>query len=428
MINYLNTDLINNIFKYSPIKFLKYCGKNSDKIWDWKKTFKVISLNECNVEDYQNPLYYHNNKWKNAIINLGRKDVITQSNTIMVKSENGTTKTNDINFIKTNKEKIKKVNMKWKKFQFKEKSNSKIKTILCGWNYYAILTIQGELWMVKYESTWLKDLIAKKNIDPWKKINFNSKVIKISGHIYGLFAMLENGKVFVFGVNHLDILGIGKPKTWGEWIEHETLNKLQIEDIFCGKCGTIVKLKGGELMSTGSNNCRSLGLDGDVYESKQYNQFCEMKIKQKFDVNQIAIGDKHSLLLTNKGEVWGIGMDSSGQLGITARKKDKREREFENFFWGEWTKIDLNYRVVEVACQENQSMVLLENGQVFMTGEILCKTEKILYKWSRVKINKKIIKISFSGNLSILITENNEVYAMGILYGKFINWTKIIKN
>ncbi|XP_032669055.1 probable E3 ubiquitin-protein ligase HERC4 isoform X2 [Odontomachus brunneus] len=125
----------------------------------------------------------------------------------------------------------------------------------------------------------------------------------------------------------------------------------------CGAAHTLVVNEWGQLFSWGCNSEGQLGLgriEGTVHEP------CMVKTLGTKVIVQIACGLKHSIALTNNGELYAWGSNSDGQLGL-----------------GSDTKMELIPKLVHslaavpiafVACGGYHTIVILKSGAIFAWG------------------------------------------------------------
>ena len=96
--------------------------------------------------------------------------------------------------------------------------------------------------------------------------------------------------------------------------------------IACGNYHTMVLTRDEELYAFGQGNFGQLGTGGkdDTTTPKkvllnfaiQIQDYFSSGLKEQTKVEQIALGGKHSLILTNKGHIYVCGFGSQGQLGL----------------------------------------------------------------------------------------------------------------
>lgn len=94
------------------------------------------------------------------------------------------------------------------------------------------------------------------------------------------------------------------------------LNDYLITKVCCGSSHSAALTDWGNLYTFGSNSVGQLGCgdsDGSsssIIEPKLVSALGTKKIVQ------IAVGDKHNIVLTNEGELFAWGLNNRGQLGI----------------------------------------------------------------------------------------------------------------
>lgn len=146
-------------------------------------------------------------------------------------------------------------------------------------------------------------------------------------------ALSEKGDVFSWG-------GGGANKNKGQ-LGHSNYKDLEnpeqiqffkgkkLKTIACGDCHTMALTEENELFAWGEGMCGQLGTGGkdDLHTPKKINIkfnndllmddfFSRDSGKEKPRVEKIALGGKHSLILTNKGHLYVCGFGSQGQLGV----------------------------------------------------------------------------------------------------------------
>ncbi|KAJ2844837.1 alpha tubulin suppressor [Coemansia brasiliensis] len=119
---------------------------------------------------------------------------------------------------------------------------------------------------------------------------------------------------------------------------------------------------GTQLYACGSNANGELGdthaLDSRADKSESPQHQWRATKQPEGGIRQIACGWNHSLLLTNDGRVYATGSNRYGQLGNGAQDKGVFK----------WAAVDTMPSIIAVACGMRHSMVLTESGQVYAWG------------------------------------------------------------
>ncbi len=79
-------------------------------------------------------------------------------------------------------------------------------------------------------------------------------------------------------------------------------------------------------------------------------------------VAYVACGYIHSMLLTEDGDVFVTGSNKYGELGIEMDDDEKEELIIE------WRKINMPEKVLQITCGHSHSIVLLGSGKILVTG------------------------------------------------------------
>jgi len=140
----------------------------------------------------------------------------------------------------------------------------------------------------------------------------------------------------------------------------ETLENIRIKNISSGPVSYFfyAVTENGKVYSCGLNQKGQLGL-GDC--KTQTNPML-MQALSGYNVVAVATGRQHGLILTDAGDVFACGDNSSGQCGI-GNKKD---------IVTEPTKLDYSGPpIVEVACGAEFSLILNEDGEMYSFGHPL---------------------------------------------------------
>ncbi|KAJ5078361.1 regulator of chromosome condensation [Anaeramoeba ignava] len=229
--------------------------------------------------------------------------------------------------------------------KFSGKKNQ-IKNISCGGSHTAISLENGKIiiFIQKKFSEMKKNI--KSNQDNFsenfeeKKFNqFNGKqILMLSSGATSLLALVE-GSVYLLDFsfnfpNKFEKINFGK----------------QFKKYLSNCCWK------GHLFAWGNNNCGQLGT-GNQEEQKNP---IEIEIKNAGPISEVAAGGQHSLVLTTYSQLFSCGKNQYGQLGH-GNKKDKST-------FTEVLFIPQKERIKSITCGNEISLILTENGKVFIAG------------------------------------------------------------
>ncbi|GMT31657.1 hypothetical protein PFISCL1PPCAC_22954 [Pristionchus fissidentatus] len=136
----------------------------------------------------------------------------------------------------------------------------------------------------------------------------------------------------------------------------ETMSGRGLKQLSCGTGPHVLALtENGEVYSWGHNSHGQLGL-GHTCCSRPPTLVLGPLTGQR--VKQVACGAYHSAALTESGELFTWGLNSSGQLGLGSNVNEKSPRQvpFQNRF------------LKAVACGHKSTMALTESGEVYAWG------------------------------------------------------------
>lgn len=152
----------------------------------------------------------------------------------------------------------------------------------------------------------------------------------------------------------------------------KSLKGVKVKAGECGDVHTMVLSDQGEVYSFGGGSFGQLGLGQINKMPLDSDNYPYMPVPTKIDVFQeifithIACGDSHSMAIDKEGRLYSWGAAACGQLGndnLTLLPKDgegnpyEPEPKFVAFFE--------NIRVLNIACGETHSLVLVEGNVLF---------------------------------------------------------------
>lgn len=166
--------------------------------------------------------------------------------------------------------------------------------------------------------------------------------------------VIDGGQVYTWGNNlnaqlgHADLDYSAKPR-----IVENLKNVVAIGQGSAAKHSIVLKID-GSVWSWGDNEFGQLGIgNSDVINSS-----APRLIEGVYGVVAIAVGNKHSLALTDEGVVWSWGNNEKGQIG----HMNQAESFVPKLIYG-------MTNVVSIASGYNHSMALKQDGTVWTWGE-----------------------------------------------------------
>ncbi|OGT60894.1 MAG: hypothetical protein A3F14_02870 [Gammaproteobacteria bacterium RIFCSPHIGHO2_12_FULL_43_28] len=182
----------------------------------------------------------------------------------------------------------------------------KIDTILSSSNQTIFMNQHGMVWSCWENSNGQLDytpLFHKKNI---KQIAVNSKSL-------GVFALDEQGKVWVYGgLNTFGQLGTGTQHTPPAEFSQPIQNIPFIQAIFAGESNSFFLDNEDYVWACGANENGKSGLGRDIGTKVTR----PTKISAVGGIKKVVAGKENTFFLTKTGNVWGVGTNTYGQLGL----------------------------------------------------------------------------------------------------------------
>ncbi|KAL9653507.1 hypothetical protein ABK040_002140 [Willaertia magna] len=262
-----------------------------------------------------------------------------------------------------------------------------IKEIASGSNTVLILTIGGDVY---FRGDFNDDAIEEE----FTKLDIPTKIEKIGcGEIFGLL-LDESNQVFIRGA-------IGHNK-YNDFTKICNI-KESIKFISCGADLVVLITKNNELLLFGSYEALT-GIDRFVEEDN----FQKLNIlpKNVGNIKDLQFGYYHSILLDDLGNIYGGGKYERKRIGIDLK---------------EFTKINVNFKVKQIATYSGGTLLLNYNNELFGCGENsynqLNHNGDIEYieEFTKIDINENLIikKLFFSGYTCNIILTNDGFYVVG---------------
>jgi alpha-tubulin suppressor-like RCC1 family protein len=163
--------------------------------------------------------------------------------------------------------------------------------------------------------------------------------------------LTENNELYICG-NSYSQSGLGYDDDRNTYIKLEH-NFGKIKNIHNGEFHNIILNENNELYVCGDNQCGQLGL-GDFKSRNTYT-----KLEHNFgNIKNIYSGTEHNIILNENNELYVCGYNDYGQLGLGDNKNRNTH-----------TKLEHNFGIIKnIYCGGFHNIILNENNEIFVIG------------------------------------------------------------
>ncbi|KAI6652028.1 Secretion-regulating guanine nucleotide exchange factor [Oopsacas minuta] len=285
---------------------------------------------------------------------------------------------------------------------------SQVKRIACGWTHTLVCTIEGVVF------TWGSNTFGQLGTD--KIVAYTNKPILLDPSAFNEEAISS----IACGMRHSGCVSItGRVYSWGSGnkgqlgregnhaipgvLGVEILKDTHIIDLYMGNGHSLLLSENRKIFVCGDNSYGQCGLECAL--DKPY-ILKPVKLENVDAVVKIDCGWQHSLLLTEKGEVYSWGRCDYGQLGrevISGKIKEGKGTT-------DIKRVGLSCKIVDIKCGAQHSIVLSENSQVYVWGwneHGMCGNgkEENVHRPVLVNIKDKVVRIGCGNGTSFAVIE-----------------------
>ena len=222
---------------------------------------------------------------------------------------------------------------------------SKVKLIACGDKFTVCVDEEGHLWFFGGYTHTMKSL-------PKKIPDIPSVELITCGYGHTLFVTNDNN-LWAFGMNEAGQLFLEN-----QIIQHQPTQTSfsNITTIAAGYSHSFFQNNKGEIFACGQNNFGQLGLGFDSYT--QVKVVCIIPNEISLDIIDICCGNYHSLFLDREGNVFSVGYNAGGYLGIGNFTNQNKIQQILNI-----------PPIQSISCVNHSSYLLDFEGNIWGFGE-----------------------------------------------------------
>ncbi|NXU74854.1 RPGR regulator, partial [Oreotrochilus melanogaster] len=230
-----------------------------------------------------------------------------------------------------------------------------------------------------------------------------------------------NGKLYMFGSNNWGQLGLGSKNTVSKPTCVKALKPEKTKLAVCGRNHTLVYTEKGNVYAAGGNSEGQLGL-GDTEERTTFHVISFFTNQHK--IKQLAAGSYTSAAVTEDGQLFVWGDNSEGQIGLAGEA-----------YVSIPCPVDVGKPVASISCGYYHSALVTGDGELYTFGE--AENGKLGLLPEQLKNNRvpqpvlgimgKVNKVACGGEHTVVLTER-DVYTFGLgQYGQLGHGTFIFE-
>ncbi|XP_007433307.1 X-linked retinitis pigmentosa GTPase regulator [Python bivittatus] len=235
----------------------------------------------------------------------------------------------------------------------------------------------------------------------------NDKPLHISCGDEHTSVVTENGKLYMFGSNNWGQLGFGTKNTVNKPTCVKVLKPEKVKLAACGRNHTLIYTEKGNLYAAGGNSEGQLGL-GDTEERSAFHLVSYFTSQHQ--IKQLAAGSYTSAALTEDGQLFMWGDNSEGQIGLGNEANVCVPHQ-----------VDVGKPVFWISCGYYHSALITCDGELYTFGE--SENGKLGLSLEQLKNNKvpqlvsgisgRVNKVACGGGHTVALA-GGEVYTFGL--------------
>ncbi|NXR67843.1 RPGR regulator, partial [Rhadina sibilatrix] len=250
----------------------------------------------------------------------------------------------------------------------------------------------------------------------------NDKPVLISCGDEHTAIITGKGKLYMFGSNDWGQLGLGSKNTVSKPTCIKALKPEKPKLAVCGRNHTLVYTEKGNVYAAGGNSEGQLGL-GDTEERTTFHLISFFT--NQYKIKQLSAGSYTSAAVTEDGQLFVWGDNSEGQIGLASEASVSVP-----------CKVDIGKPVSFISCGYYHSALITGDGELYTFGEPVNGKLGLFpeqLKNNRVPqpvlgIMEKVNKVACGGEHTVVLTET-DVYTFGLgQYGQLGHGTFVFES
>ncbi|NWV81444.1 RPGR regulator, partial [Dasyornis broadbenti] len=250
----------------------------------------------------------------------------------------------------------------------------------------------------------------------------NDKPVLISCGDEHTAIITGKGKLYMFGSNDWGQLGLGSKNTVSKPTCVKALKPEKPKLAVCGRNHTLVYTEKGNVYAAGGNSEGQLGL-GDTEERTTFHLISFFTNQHK--IKQLSAGSYTSAAVTEDGQLFVWGDNSEGQIGLANEASVSVP-----------CKVDVGKPISSVSCGYYHSALITGDGELYTFGEPANGKLGLLpeqLKNNRIPqpvlgIMENVKKVACGGEHTVVLTET-DVYTFGLgQYGQLGHGTFVFES
>mmetsp|Transcript_60170 Transcript_60170/g.105416 ORF Transcript_60170/g.105416 Transcript_60170/m.105416 type:complete len:1243 (-) Transcript_60170:111-3839(-) len=228
-----------------------------------------------------------------------------------------------------------------------------------------VLTAKGSLWAFgsnRAMELGLRKEVTQINTPQRVKSMRSHQIVQIassssaSGQEHSL-ALTAKGEVYTFGMSSSGALGQGPDVRETAPLILRLTTEVRIKYVAAGARHSLMLTDNGQLYSIGCNRCGQLGTEVED-SNKKLIKSSDVPVPvggllRTQHVARMAVGDDHNLVVCEDGRIFSWGANSNGQLGIRSMKDQHKPQQLRE---------PQNVAVTSLACGSRHSLLVVNDG------------------------------------------------------------------